>query len=381
MKYIPYGRQFIDKADEKLVIDSLSNDLITTGPFVKRFENKLKKYLDCKYAHVCNSGTSAIHLAMLSIGLKKGDVILMPAVNFISSYNMAQNMLLKVFLVDVDEFTGQITPNKILDCIKRNKLKNIKALIVMYNGGYPENSKEFYDLKKKYNFIIIEDACHALGAKYKFNRKAINIGSCKHADLSTFSLHPLKTITSGEGGVITTNNFKFSKNIQLFRNHGMHRNEKNYWKYDILEHGFNYRLSDINCALGLSQLNKINFILNKRKKISEKYLFELKNFSSNLKIPQYSKIIQPAFHLFLININFKKLKKKKDDFMNYLRFNNILAQQHYIPIYKFKICKDNKYYFPGSEKYYENTVSIPIFVKLNSQKQNKIIKKIKQYFK
>jgi dTDP-4-amino-4,6-dideoxygalactose transaminase len=381
MKYIPYGRQFIDDADKKLVLESLSNNLITTGPFVEKFEKKIKKYLKCKYSYVCSSGTAAIHLAMLSIGLKKDDIILMPAVNFIASFNMAKNMQLKIYLIDVDEHTGQITPNKILECIKKNKLKKINALIVMYHGGYPLYSKSFYDLKKKYNFFIIEDACHALGSEYKYGNKLFKIGSCKHADISTFSLHPLKTITSGEGGIITTKSTKIAKNIKLYRSHGISRNKKNYWRYDVLKHGFNYRLSDINCSLGLSQLKKISLFLKKRKLIYEKYSNELENFNSNLIIPKYPKTIKPSFHLFLINIKFNNLKKNKDHFMKYLVKHNILAQQHYIPIYKFKIYRENVYNFFGSSEYFKNSISIPIFVNLSIQQQNKIIKTIKNYFK
>ncbi|MDC0938722.1 aminotransferase class I/II-fold pyridoxal phosphate-dependent enzyme, partial [Candidatus Pelagibacter sp.] len=261
MKIIPYGKQFIDKKDIRMVANSLTNDLITTGPYVKKFENKLNKFFKSKYSFACSSGTAAIHLAMLSINLKPNDIILMPAVNFIASYNIAKIMNLKVYLVDVDEFTGQITPNKVLECIRENKLSKIKALLVMFHGGYPEYLKKFYDIKKKYNFYIIEDACHALGSKYKYNKKLFKVGSCKHSDISTFSLHPVKTITTGEGGVITTNNPKIAKNITLFRSHGMIRNKKKYWNYDIISHGFNYRISDINCALGLSQLKKINFFL------------------------------------------------------------------------------------------------------------------------
>ena len=381
MKYIPYGRQFIDDADKKLVLESLSNNLITTGPFVEKFERKIKKYLKCKYSYVCSSGTAAIHLAMLSIGLKKDDIILMPAVNFIASFNMAKNMQLKIYLIDVDEHTGQITPNKILECIKKNKLKKINALIVMYHGGYPLYSKSFYDLKKKYNFFIIEDACHALGSEYKYGNKLFKIGSCKHADISTFSLHPLKTITSGEGGIITTKSTKIAKNIKLYRSHGISRNKKNYWRYDVLKHGFNYRLSDINCSLGLSQLKKISLFLKKRKLIYEKYSNELENFNSNLIIPKYPKTIKPSFHLFLINIKFNNLKKNKDHFMKYLVKHNILPQQHYIPIYKFKIYRENVYNFFGSSEYFKNSISIPIFVNLSIQQQNKIIKTIKNYFK
>ena len=341
MKHIPYGKQSIDNNDKKYVLDSLSNDLITTGPYVERFENQLKKYLNCKYSFVCNSGTSAIHLAMLSIGLKKGDTILMPAINFIASYNIAKTMNLKIYLVDVDEYTGQITPEKVLKCIKKNKIRKIKALILMYHGGFPENLKKFHELKKKYKMFLIEDACHALGSEYKHKNKFIKVGSCKHADISTFSLHPLKTITSGEGGIVTTNKYKIAKNIELFRSHGISRNKKNHWRYDVLKTGFNYRLADINCALGLSQLKKIKMYIRERRKIYINYLKNFKNFHQALIIPEYSKYIKPSYHLFFINILFHKINKNKDHFMKYLLRNKIMAQQHYIPIYKFKIYKSS----------------------------------------
>ena len=380
MEYIPYGKQFVDNDDSKSVLRSLSNDLITTGPYVEKFEKELKKFFKSKYSYVCSSGTAAIHLAMLSIGLKKDDIILMPAINFIASYNMAKIMNLKVYLVDVDESTGQITPNKLLDCIKKNKLNNISALITMYHGGYPENVEEFNFIKKKYNFYIIEDACHALGSVYKFKNKYIRIGSCKHSDIATFSLHPLKTITSGEGGILTTKNSKIAKNIKLLRSHGISRKKGKHWDYDVLKHGYNYRLSDINCALGLSQLKKITFFLKEREKIYKKYCKEIKNFNKHLKIPIYSKHIKSAFHLFIININFNKLKKNKNHFMNYLAKNKILAQQHYIPIYKYKVYKESKNFYHGADKFYKNSVSLPIYVKLNKIKQDKIIKIIKKYF-
>lgn len=381
MRLIPYGKQFIDKKDKLSVLESLSSDLITTGPYVKKLENKLKKYLNCKYSHVCNSGTSALHLAMLSIGLKKNDTVLMPAVNFIASYNIAKLMQLKVYLIDVDKYTGQISPNKILECIKKFKIKKINALIVMYNGGYPEYSKEIYDIKKKYNFFLIEDACHAFGSEYKYKNSYIKIGSCKHADISTFSMHPLKTITSGEGGIVTTNKAKFSKKIELFRSHGMLKDKKKHWEYDILETGFNYRLSDLNCALGLSQLKKINLFLKKRKNIYNKYVDAFKNFHPDLILPKYSNNIKPSYHLFLLNIRFEKLKKRKNYFMKYLKDKNIIAQQHYIPIYKFSVFKKTLTGLTGSENYYKNTISIPIFTNLSDKDQIKVIKTIKIYFK
>ncbi len=379
-KFISYGRQFVDNKDKIFVQNSLSNDLITTGPYVKKFESELNKYFKCKFSYACSSGTAAIHLAMMSINPKKNDVILMPAINFIASYNVAKSMNLKIYLVDVDENTGQITPNKVLECIKKNNLKKIKVLITMHHGGFPNFSKEFYDIKKKYNFLIIEDACHALGSEYRYKKNFLKIGSCKHSDICTFSLHPVKTITSGEGGIITTNNIEIAKNIKLFRSHGILRDTKKYWKYDVVKNGFNYRLSDINCALGLSQLKKINFFLKIRKKIFQNYSIALKHCNSNLLTPSYSKNIKPSFHLCLINIRFNKLKKNKDHFIKYLNKHNILAQYHYIPIYKFKIFKEKKIKLPGSERYFQNTVSIPIYVSLNIKDQNKICKIIKNYF-
>ena len=200
MKTIPYGRQYVDSQDIKLVSKVLKEDLITTGYYVKEFENKISKFLKVKYVASCNSGTSALHLALMAINLKKNDVIIMPAINFIAAYNMARLMKAKIFLADVDSLTGQMTPKTLLDCIKNNKLKKIKAIVTMYLGGYPEHVLEFYNIKRKLKCYLIEDACHAFGAKYLFNKKFLPIGCCKHSDISTFSLHPVKTITTAEGG-------------------------------------------------------------------------------------------------------------------------------------------------------------------------------------
>ncbi len=378
MKVIPYGKQFIDQHDKDVVKKSLDENLITTGNFVNIFEKKIKNYLKVKYAVSCSSGTSALHLAMLSINLKKNDVIIMPAVNFISAFNMATNLGAKIYLADVDSITGQITPETIKKCIQNNKIKKIKAVITMYMGGYPNNIINFYKLKKKYKFIIIEDACHALGSRYRFRNKFLNIGSCNHSDICTFSLHPLKTITTGEGGIITTNSKKIYNNLYTARSHGIIKSKKNHWMYDIKNSGFNYRLSDLNCALGVSQLNKINLFLRSREKIAKTYIKNLNNFQ-NLTFCIDLKNIKPSFHLFIINIDFTKLKKKKDDLLNYLKTNNIICQYHYIPIYKFKIYKKKikKNSFLGSEKYYKNSLSIPIFYDLKLNNQRKVISKIK----
>jgi len=381
MRIIPYGRQSISIQDVSEVSKSLREEKITTGNQVIKFENKINKFLRCKYSTACNSGTSAIFLSMQAIRLKKNDVVIMPAINFIAAYNVANLFGARIYLADVNKNTGQMSPQDVEDCCKKFSLKKIKAIIVMYNGGYPENAEKFIKLKKKYKSFIIEDACHALGSTYNIKKISYKVGSCKHSDISTFSLHPLKTITSGEGGIVTTNNHKIAKKIKSFRSHGILRKKKRHWQYDIIYHGFNYRLSDINCALGLSQLSKISSFLKERKKIYKKYILELKNFNSNLIIPEYSKTIKPSFHLFIINILFEKLNRNKNHFIKYLLDHKILAQQHYIPIYKFSIFEDKSYKLSASERYYKTSVSLPIYVGLNKKKHDKVIRTIKNYFK
>ena len=380
MKTIPYGRQYIDNQDIRLVSKALKEDLITTGRYVKKFENKISKFFKVKYAVSCNSGTAALHLALMAIDLKKNDVIVMPAINFIAVYNMAKLMNAKIFLADVDPLTGQMTPETLQECIKNNKLKKIKAIVTMYLGGYPENVIQFYKLKKKLNCYLIEDACHALGAKYLFNKKFLSIGSCKHSDISTFSLHPVKTITSGEGGLITTNNKVFYNRIASLRSHGISKDKNYHWKYNLSKSGFNYRLSDVNCALGLGQLKKISKFLNYRKKVSDIYKVELERIVNIITFPSY-KISKPSYHLFLISIDFKKIRSTKDKLLKFLRRNKILCQYHYIPIYKFKLFdqKINLKSYKGAEFYYKHTISLPIFYNLNISFQKTIIKKIKLF--
>jgi dTDP-4-amino-4,6-dideoxygalactose transaminase len=380
MKYVPYGRQYIDAADIKSVSKSLKNELITTGSYVKKFENKMSKFLQAKFTLTCNSGTSALHLALMAIDLKKGDTIIMPSINFIAIYNMAKFTGAKIFLADVDPLTGQMTPKTLLDCIKNNKLKKIKVVVTMYLGGYPDNVVEFYKIKKKFNCYLIEDACHALGAKYLYNKKYLRIGSCNHSDISVFSLHPVKTITSGEGGIISTNNKNLYQTMINLRSHGIERNEDHlHWKYDIKTSGYNYRLSDINCALGLSQLKKINKFINYRRKIFNIYKVNLQTKINEITFPTRNDKNKPSYHLFLISLNFKKTKYKKDNLLNFLKKNKIICQYHYIPIYKFSVFnkKINLGFYKGAEFYYRNTISLPIFYDLKVSSQKTIINKIK----
>ena len=378
-KIIPYGRQFIDQSDINLVSTSLKQNLITTGRYVEMFENKISKFLKAKYVISCNSGTSALHLSFCAVNLKKNDVIIMPVVNFVAAYNMASNLGAKVYLTDIDPKTGQMTPKTLTECIKKFKLKKIKIILTMYMGGLPENNFEFYQIKKKYDSIIIEDACHAFGASYFFKNKKYYVGSCKHADISTFSLHPLKPITTGEGGILTTNNKKIYNIAKLLRSHGILKNKKKYWDYDVKKSGFNYRISDLNCALGISQLKKINLFLNKRKKVYNYYKDKLDGFKDIISFPKYSKLNRPTYHLVIINIKFRDLSDK-DNFIKHSLKKKIMLQFHYKPITSFSIYRGDKKKLTSSILYYKKSISIPIFHDISKKQIDYIVQTIKKYF-
>ncbi len=381
MKKIPYGRHYIDKDDINSVKKSLTFDKITTGSLVKKFENKITKYTKSKFSLVCSSGTSALYLAIKSIKIKKNDIVVMPSINFISSYNVCKILGAKIFLADVDPISGQITPKTLQKCITENKIKKIKCVINMYLGGSAQNIKEFYVLKKKYKFYLIEDACHSFGSKYLVNKIKFNVGSCKHSDICTFSFHPLKSITTGEGGAITTNNKKIYEYIKIIRSHGIKRS-KNHWQYDVIESSFNFRISDINSALGISQMTKLNSFLQKRREIIKNYISFFKKYKDFIKIPKTSYDSLSSGHLFIISINFNKFKGDKSTMISFFNKNNIYLQQHYIPIYKFRIFDSYKNYsLKNSEYYYRSSISLPVFFGFNKKLQMSFYKYFERYIK
>lgn len=369
-KTIYYGKQFINNEDIKFVKKSLKQKLITTGNSVKKFEKNISKYTGSKYAVCCNNGTAALHMSLFAINLKPKEIIIMPSVNFISSYAMAKNMNAKVFLTDVCPITGMMRIDDLVKCIKENKLKKIKSVINMYIGGSAKNIEEFYNLKKKYNFFLIEDACHAFGTSYLIDKIKYKIGSCVHSDICTFSFHPLKSITTGEGGCVTTNNFNFAKRMQIFRSHGIVK--RSYYDYDIKELGYNYRLSDVNCALGISQLKKLNLFVQRRREIAKIYIKSLKNFEKFIQIPTYDPY--SSWHLFRIRI-----KTKKNDLIKFLQKNGVYCQIHYKPINKFNFFK-SKVKFKNSEIYFRHALSLPIYYNLTKQEIFKVCNLLKKYF-
>ena len=380
-KIISYGKQSINKKDSKFVLKSLRNELISSGPQVENFEKKLNNYFKSKFTLVCNSGTSALHLAFLALGIKKNDVVIMPSINFIASFSICNFIGAKIYLTDVDS-NGQMSANNIEDCIKKFKIKKIKCVVALHLGGTSQNIIDIAKLKNKYNFFLIEDACHALGSKYinKFN--LYKTGCSKHSDITTFSFHPVKAITTGEGGAISTNSAKLYERARLYRSHGIIRKRK-YWDYDIKYTGFNFRLSDINCSLGISQLSSIDKFIKKRRSIAKYYHRHLEPLSEYITPNEiFNKF--SAYHLFIVRLNYKNFNNvNKEKFIYFMKKKKINLQFHYKPIYRYSFFRKNRNFKItnkiNSEKFQKNAVSLPIFYDLKKKNLKKIIVSIKKF--
>lgn len=389
---IPYGIHHIDQKDIKNVTTSLNNNFITQGPLIKKFEKNICKIVKVKYAVAVNSCSAGLHLAVKCLEkIKKKNEIITSPVSFVSTSNAALLNNYKLKFIDIDQFNLNINLKALSNFLKN---KNVRAVIPVHLAGNANNSKEIFKLCKKTNTPIIEDAAHSFGAKYPNGKM---VGSCCYANMTVFSFHPVKTITTGEGGVITTNSKKIYKKLLLLRSHGIEKNsslwknkklgysnqKKNQWYYEVQELGYNYRITDFQCALGLSQLQKLNKILIKRKKIANFYDKNFKNIN-NIFIPQFQQRNNSSNHLYILNINFKNLKINRNFFMNFLMKKKIITQVHYIPIPLHPLYKKLGYnikHLNNTKKYYETAISIPIYYNLSKNTQKKIINSIKYLIK
>ena len=363
---INYNKQHIDKKDIASAVNVLKSDFLTQGKQIAKFENKLKLFFNCKYVCAVSSGTAALHLSAISLNFNKNDLILLSPITFVASANCVLYCNAKVDFIDIDPIYYTIDPIALenrLKFYKKNK-KKIKALIVTDYAGQPSDWKKIKHLSKKYKFFLINDNCHALGAKY-LGRKDYAI---KYADIVTQSFHPVKNITTGEGGAIITNDKKIYKKVKLLRSHHIEKSFHN-WFYDIKSLGYNYRITDIQSSLGITQLKKLNIFIKKRSKIAKIYNVLFKN-NEIIKQPKVRDKCSHAYHLYPIRIDFKKLKISKPLFLKSLLKIGINPQIHYKPIHKLTLYK-NRYKnknLPESEKYYRQTLSIPIYYNMTLNK-------------
>lgn len=378
---INYGKQFIDGKDINKVIKVLKSNYLTQGPIVRKFEKRLEKKLKSKRAICVSSGSGALHIVAKSLNLKKGDTIVSSPITFLAGIASGIHCGAYPEFVDIDKDTYNMDCNRLEDKLK--KQKKIKAVLVTDFAGQPADWQELNYLKKKYKVKLINDNCHSLGSKYKGN-----IGyAAKYADFSCLSFHPVKHITTGEGGAILTNNLNLASDFKLYRSHGIERNFKKTrepWVYEVNNLGFNYRMSDINAGLGLSQLNKLNKFVSYRKKIANIYNDKFSKIDE-IKTPYLKKDRTHSYHLYVLRINFKKIKKKKIDLFKAFEKNNIKLQVHYIPVFLQPFFKKNFYRnpnnFPNAMKYYDEAFSLPIYYGLNIKVINKIEKILKNFLK
>lgn len=382
MKIIPYGKQQISDDDIQAVTNVLRSDFLTQGPAVGEFEQKFAEYVDGAYAVAVSSGTAALHLCTLALNVSKNDKVITSPITFAASANCVHYSGGQIDFADINQETYLIDTDKLEEKLKKAKPGEYKGIIPVDFAGYPVNLEKIRNIADKYGLWIIEDACHAPGGYFldsKCNQQ--KCGNGNFADLAIFSFHPVKHIAAGEGGMITTNNKQLYEKLLLLRNHGITKDPnlltENHggWYYEMIDLGYNYRLTDIQSALGLSQLKDANAKLIKRKQIAEKYIRAFEKLNVSYQISKNN--IFHAYHLFVIET---KNRKKLYDF---LRENNIYTQVHYIPVHfqpfykKFGFKKGD---YPVAESYYNRCLSLPMYPSLDDKEQDFVIQKVKEFF-
>ena len=368
--YIPYGKQSINDDDIQAVVEVLKSDYLTTGPKIEEFEKLVAEYTGAKYAVAIANGTAALHAACFAAGIGKGDEVITTPITFAASANCVLYCGGTPVFADVDPITYNIDWKD----IERKITDKTKAIIPVHFSGQPCDMDEIHALAKKHNLIVIEDGAHALGAEYKGKR----IGGL--SDMTTFSFHPVKHITTGEGGMILTNNEELYKKLVLFRSHGITRNpefmEKNEgaWYYEQLDLGYNYRITDIQCALGITQMKRLDDFVAKRRALVERYDEAFKDVEG-IVTPFMKEECNSSWHLYIIQV------EKRKEVFDKLREAGIGVNVHYIPVYKHPYYQANGYKdvsCPKAEELYQHIISLPLYPSLTIEEQDYVIKGVKE---
>ena len=377
---LPYGRQNIDDDDIRAVVEALSGDYLTTGPNVDAFEERLGAFLAAGGCASCSNGTAALHLALLQAGIGPGDAVIVPSITFLASANAVRYVGAEVVFADVDADTALMMADHYVAALERADDKNIRAVMPVHIGGQCVAPMELEAVCRAHDVKIIEDATHALGTRYfDSSGTQYSVGECAHSDLAVFSFHPVKTMAMGEGGAVTSGSSVEAEQIRELRNHGMVRaperflntemgfdenGEPNVWYYEMQAPGYNFRITDIQCALGISQLKKLAGFIQRREHLRRQYEDEIEVRGLPLKpVPRVDNC-EPGWHLFSVLIDFDILGKTRNKCMRELRDLGVGTQVHYIPVHK------QPYYaerytatpdLPGVEEYYRRTLSLPLF--------------------
>ena len=382
---IPYSRQSIDEEDIQAVIDVLRSDFLTQGTVVSDFENELCRYTGARHAVASSSGTTALHLAMLALEVGFGDIVWTTTISFVATANAALYCGASIDFVDIDISSFNISITSLEQKLEEADRQGVlpKVLIVVHMGGNPVALEEISVLSQKYKIAVVEDACHALGASYQGNK----VGMCQYSDITVFSFHPVKSITCGEGGALLTNSDFIAKKARLMANSGITKDRSLFennaygdWYYEQQALGYNYRMSDIHAALGLSQMLKLDSFIAKRKQWAQWYQFQCEALPITFQKVENGS--ESAWHLLIILVD-ESVSRDCLGLYNYMLDNGIKVQKHYIPIYKHPIYSGfpiQKEEFYVSEDYYERTISIPVFPSLKLEQAEKVVESLKEYF-
>ncbi|TGM89546.1 UDP-4-amino-4,6-dideoxy-N-acetyl-beta-L-altrosamine transaminase [Leptospira levettii] len=379
---IPYGRHSISDEDIEAVVRVLRSDFLTQGPRIPEFELQIAKKVNANFAVAVNSATSALHLACLALGVKRGDVVWTSPITFVASANCARYCGAQVDFIDIDTRTYNLSIIKLEEKLELAKKEGRlpKVVIPVHLAGQSCEMSEIKELSKKYHFRIIEDASHAVGGMYKGEP----IGNCKYSDISVFSFHPVKIITTGEGGVAVTNDAELNHRMARLRSHGITRSQEEMtipsegdWFYQQLELGYNYRMTDLQAALGISQLQRLDEFVSKRHDLASNYDKLLKG--KPVISPFQHKDSYSAFHLYIVRLKLEEINVTHRQVFERLRSHGIQVNLHYIPVYRHPYYAKMGYKrqdFPEAEAYYSEAISLPLYPDLTFDQQELVVERL-----